>query len=70
MLTNIKNKKLVILFKKYGISNRQPKFYLSARDDRSFDSVVRRNKNKTLLNKIINCYSGTNYLDFHEGQDG
>ena len=25
-------------------------------DGRSFDSDVRRNENKTLLNKIINCY--------------
>ena len=58
-----------MLFKKYGISNRQPKFYLSAWDDRSFDSDVRWNENKTLLNKIINCCSGTNYLVFHEGKE-
>ena len=35
--------------------------------DRSFDSDVGRNENKTLPNKIINI--GTNYLDFREGQN-
>ena len=37
--------------------------------DRSFDSDVRRNENKTFVNKIINCYSGTNNLVFHEGKE-
>ena len=43
-------------------------FYLSARDDRSLDSDVRWNENKTLLNKIINICM--NNLDFRERQDG
>ena len=40
-------------------------FILSSWDDRLFDSDVRRNEKKPLLNKIINI--GTNYLDFRKG---
>ena len=51
------------------LSKRQNKtFYLSARDDRSLDSDVRWNENKTLLNKMINICM--NDLNFRERRDG